>query len=85
MALENIQQSVTLTGESKIEDNVVVTFSSHIPSNGIAGSVTTNIRDIERYNAHRNQVRRDQADFQQEVWAEEDRLAAEAAEEEATE
>lgn len=78
MALENVQQSVTLTGESKIDDNVVVAFSAHIPSNGISGAVTANIRDIERYNEHRAQVRRDQSEFQQQVWAKEDEMYTEA-------
>jgi len=81
MALDNIQQSVTLTGESVIEENTVVQFTAHIPNNGIAGSVAVNIRDITRYNEHRSQVRQDQAEFQQRVWEEEDEMSAEAAEE----
>lgn len=80
MALENVQQSITLTGESKIEDTVVVAFSAHIPSNGISGSITANIRDIEKYNEHRSQVRRDQSEFQNAVWDKEDEMNAEAAE-----
>ena len=75
MALENIKESVNLTGESMIEDAVVVAFSAHIPSNGIAGSVTISIRDIERYNASREQVRQDQRDFQNAVWAKEDEMS----------
>ena len=75
MALENIKESVNLTGESMIEDTVVVAFSAHIPSNGIAGSVTTSIRDIEKYNANREQVRQDQRDFQNAVWAKEDEMS----------
>ena len=81
MALEYVRESVTLTGDSKVEDNVIVSFSVHIPSNGIAGAVTTSIRDIERYNEHRAQVRRDQADFQNIVWDKEDEMNAKATEE----
>lgn len=75
MALENIKESVSLTGESMTEDAVVVAFSAHIPSNGIAGSVTTSIRDIEKYNASREQVRQDQRDFQNAVWDKEDEMS----------
>ena len=76
MTLENIKESVNLTGDSKVEDNVIVSFSVHIPSNGIAGSVTTSIRDIEKYNANREQVRQDQLEFQHAVWAKEDEMRA---------
>lgn len=75
MALENIKESVNLTGESMIEDAVVVAFSAHVPSNGIAGSVTTSIRDIEKYNVNREQVRQDQLEFQNAVWAKEDEMS----------
>lgn len=88
MALENVRESATLTGVSMIEDTEVVQFTTNVASNGIAGAITVNIRDITKYNEHRSQVRRDQAEFQQEVWEVEDRLTAqitEETEEEATE
>ena len=74
MTLVNIQQSVTLTAESRVEDQVVVQFTAHIPSNGIAGAVTSSIRDIALYNEHRSTVRRDQSEFQNIVWGKEDEM-----------
>lgn len=74
MALTNVQQSVTLTAESTVEDQVVVQYTAHVPSNGIAGAVTVNIRDITLYNEHRSTVRRDQSEFQNVVWGKEDEM-----------
>ena len=54
MTLVDIQQSVTLTAESRVEDQVVVQFTAHIPSNGISGAVTSSILDIALYNEHRS-------------------------------
>ena len=74
MALENIKESATLTADSIVEDKVVVVFTAHIPSNGISGSVTPQIRDIEAYNEHRTAVRQDQREFQNAVWDKEDEM-----------
>ena len=74
MALTKIQQSVTLTAESTVEDEVVVQYTAHVPSNGIAGAVTVNIRDITLYNEHRTVVRQDQREFQNVVWDTEDEM-----------
>ena len=74
MALENIKESVTLTADSIVEEQTVVVFTAHIPSNGIAGSITPQIRDIEAYNEHRSVVRQDQRDFQNAVWDKEDAM-----------
>lgn len=76
MSLENVKESVTLTGESKFDDTVVVQFTAHIPNNGISGAVTPQIRDIEAYNEHRNVVRQDQREFQNAVWDREDEMNA---------
>ena len=74
MALTNIQQSVTLIAESTVEDQVVVQYTAHVPSNGISGAVTVNIRDITLYNEHRTVVRQDQREFQNAVWDKEDEM-----------
>lgn len=76
MALENIKESVTLTADSIVEDKTVVVFTAHIPSNGISGAVTPQIRDIEAYNEHRTAVRQDQREFQNAVWDKEDEMNA---------
>lgn len=81
MALEKLRESVTLTGESKIDGVLVAAFTSNVASNGVAGPVSVNIRDVTRYNEQRNVVRQDQADFQQTVWEIEDRLTVQNAEE----
>lgn len=81
MALENVRESVTLTGESVVEERTVVVFTAHIPSNGISGAVTPQIRDIEAYNEHRREVRQDQLEFQNVVWNKEDEMNAKATEE----
>ena len=76
MALTNVQQSVTLTAESTVEDQEVVQYTAHVPSNGIAGAVTVNIHDITLYNEHRSVVRQDQREFQNAVWDKEDEMNA---------
>lgn len=77
MALENVTEAVTLNGESIVDEQVVVVFSCRVAENGIAQSITTSIRDHGMYQEHRSQVRKDQAEFQNEIWDVEDRLSAE--------
>ena len=76
MSLENVKESVTLTGESMIEEKTVVQFTAHIPNNGVSGAVTLQIRDIEAYKKHRSEVRQDQREFQNAVWDREDEMNA---------
>lgn len=73
---KGLKESVTLTDEAAIEDNTVVVFNAHIPSNGIAGSIQTSIRDIEKYNENRTEIRRIQREFEDDVWAKEDEMTA---------
>ena len=73
---KGLKESVTLTDEAVMDDQTVVTFSAHIPSNGIAGSIQTSIRDIERYNENRTEIRRIQREFEDDVWAKEDEMIA---------
>lgn len=75
MALDNLQESVTLTGDSVVNDEVVVNFNCRVGENGIAGSITQSIRNHDLYQQHRNQVRQDLQEFQGKVWEVEDRLS----------
>ena len=74
MALDNVQESVTLTGDSVVNETVIVAFNCRVAENGIAGAITQSIRDHEMYQTHRNQVRQDLQAFQSTVWEVEDRL-----------
>lgn len=74
MALDNLQESVTLTGDSVVNDEVVVNFNCRVGENGIAGSITQSIRNHDLYQQHRNQVRKDLQEFQGKVWDVEDRM-----------
>ncbi len=82
MALDNIQESVTLTGDSKLEDEVITTFSARVPNDGVGSGISLSIRNKELYDANKLVVRSDQAEFQDIVWDTEDRLSEQAAEEE---
>ena len=73
---KGLKESVTLTDEAVMDDQTVVAFSAHIPNNGIAGSIQTSIRDIERYNENRTEIRRIQREFEDDVWAKEDEMRA---------
>lgn len=76
MERKGLQESVTLTDEAVIDDQTIVQFTAHIPSNGIAGSIQTSIRDIERYNENRTEIRRIQREFEDGVWEREDEMNA---------
>ena len=73
---KGLKESVTLTDEAVMDDQTVVAFSTHIPSSGIAGSIQTSIRDIEKYNENRTEIRRIQREFEDDVWAKEDEMIA---------
>jgi len=81
MALENIQESVTLTGESKLDDEVITTFSARVPNDGVGSGITLSIRNKDLYDENKRVVRTDQAEFQNVVWDTEDRLTEQATEE----
>lgn len=78
---KGLKESVTLTDEAVVDDNTVVVFSTHIPNNGIAGSIQASIRDIEKYNENRTEIRRIQREFEDDVWDKEDEMNAKATEE----
>lgn len=73
---KGLQQAISLTDEAVVDDTTVIVFNAHIPSNGIAGSIQTSIRDIEKYNENRTEIRRIQTEFQNDVWAKEDEMRA---------
>lgn len=77
MALVNIQESVTLTAESRFGEGnaLVVQFTAHIPSDGISGAVQQNIRETGLFEQYRREIRQDQTEFQNEVWDVEDRMS----------
>lgn len=72
--LSNVQEAVNLSGDSVVNDTVVVAFSCRIAENGIAGSINQSIRDHDLYQEHRTQVRQDLQAFQGKVWDVEDRM-----------
>lgn len=74
MTLENLNQNVTLTGESKINDEVIATFNTRIPQDGVGSGISPQIRNKELYDENKSIVRADQAEFQQLAWDIEDRL-----------
>jgi len=82
MALENIKESVTLTGESKLDDEVITIFNARVPNDGVGSGVTLSIRNKELYDENKQIVRSDQAEFQNVVWDTEDRLTEQATAEE---
>ena len=75
MALENIQEAVTLTGDSVVNGEVVVNFHCRVAENGIAGAITQSIRNHDLYQEHRTQARQDLQEFQGKVWDVEDRMS----------
>lgn len=81
MALENVKESVTLTAESKLEDEVIATLNSRVPNDGVSSGINLSIRNKELYDKNKKVVRKDQSEFQNLVWDTEDRLEEQAAEE----
>lgn len=81
MALENVKESVTLTAESKLEDEVIATLNSRVPNDGVGSGINLSIRNKELYDKNKKVVRKDQSEFQNLVWDTEDRLEEQAAEE----
>lgn len=76
MALET-QQTVSITGTSKINGQMVANFSANIPQNEGNSSINLNIVSQSLYDANRIEVRADQAAFQSKVYEIEDSLLAE--------
>ncbi|API89057.1 hypothetical protein BKP56_07225 [Marinilactibacillus sp. 15R] len=78
--LANIQENVNLQAESKIGEEVAVTFACLVSVEGNGNAVRPTIRNVDLYEANKTQIRNDQREFQNLVWETEDRLAANQAE-----
>lgn len=71
-------KSITLRGDSKIGDVQVMSFTAEISSEKIGNSITrATISNQELYAKNRTECRKDQAEFQNEVYALEDEMILE--------
>lgn len=75
-----ITKSITLNGQSTINDQVVVTLNANIPSETGVGNINQFTQNAELYDVNKEQVRRDVAEFTAMVYELEDGIAAEATE-----
>lgn len=75
MALKT-QQTVTVTGTSEIDGQQVAYFSAQIPQGEGNSTISRNVTNQTLYDANRNQVRADEAEFRAKVYAIEDSLLA---------
>ena len=75
MALKT-QQTVTVTGTSEIDGQQVAYFSAQITQGEGNSTIIRNVTNQTLYDANRNQVRADEAEFQAKVYAIEDSLLA---------
>lgn len=73
-------KSISLTGESTINGQLVARFNANVSSDNMEGSnsnsFNTYIYNRELYDANRREVRKDMADFRQYVFDQEDELIA---------
>lgn len=70
-----VTKSITLNGESRMDDQVVVCMNAMISTDGTgSSSVNTNIVNRELYNANKKQMRQDIAAFDELVYEAEDEL-----------
>ena len=75
MGLENKQETVNLTADSVVDEEVIVMFSARVPNDGVGSGVSLSIRNKELYDENKSTVRQDQQEFQNLVWDTEDRLS----------
>ncbi|QIW50796.1 hypothetical protein [Pseudolactococcus raffinolactis] len=75
MALKT-QQTVTITGTSEIDGQQVAYFSAQIPQGEGNSTISRSVTNQTLYDANRNQVRADEAEFQGKVYDIEDSLLA---------
>ena len=78
MALSKTK-STSLTGESKIDGVTVVRMTASLSTSGGSDYVNQSVLDIDRYNGHKKDVRKDIADFQEYVYEQQDAINAEIA------
>ena len=84
MALSKTK-STSLTGESKIDGVTVVRMTASLSTNGGSDYVNQSVLDIDRYNGHKKEVRKDIAEFQEYVYEQQDAIDAENAADEKSE
>ena len=66
------QQTVTITGVSEINGQQIAYFSAQIPQGEENSTISRNVTNQTLYDANRNQVRADEAEFQAKVYDIED-------------
>lgn len=72
----DLKQNITLTGISQIEGAQVAYLTATISSDGEGNaSISKSITNKELYNANRDEVRRDMAEFEEAVYKIEDEIA----------
>lgn len=69
------RQSVSLSGESIVNDQTVASFSAQIPQDNGSTNINISIINQQLYDDNRKQVRADQAAFQDKVYEIEDNLS----------
>ena len=71
-----VKQSITLTGQSEIDGQIVVYFNTTINNENTGNStVTQNIQNEELYKGNKVQVRKDIAMFQEKIYEIEDEFS----------
>lgn len=71
-----VKQSITLTGQSEIDGQIVVYFNATINNENTGNStVTQNIQNEELYKGNKVQVRKDIAIFQEKIYEIEDEFS----------
>lgn len=71
-----VKQSITLTGQSEIDGQIVVYFNATINNENTGNStVTQNIQNEELYKGNKVQVRKDIAMFQEKIYEIEDEFS----------
>ncbi|MDN5446681.1 MAG: hypothetical protein L0F86_04740 [Lactococcus lactis] len=70
------KQTVSLTGESRVNGQTIASFTAQIPQGDGNSSVNLYVTDQELYNLNRTEVRKDQTEFQEIVYQIEDNLLA---------
>lgn len=70
------KQTVSLTGESRVNGQTIASFTAQIPQGDGNSSVNIYISDQTLYELNKIEVRKDQAEFQAKVYEIEDSLTA---------
>ena len=70
------KQTVSLTGESRVNGQTIASFTAQIPQGDGSSSVNIYISDQTLYELNKIEVRKDQAEFQAKVYEIEDSLSA---------